>query len=274
MLSQGQYIKKIFESSQLSNAKISKYPLDTGYFNTEDQDYLKDNNEYRSLIGMLLYLATHTRPDISASVAILSQKVSKPTNTDMNEVKRVIRYLKSTENLKLMMSNALCEQNLTSFSDSNWAEEKAGRKSNSGYFCRLNGGAISWCCRKQDITALSSTEAEYIALSETCKETLWLKRLLKFFDLDSVDGTTIFTDSQSCMNMIKNDKFSNRTKHIDTRFHFTKDLVSSKSIKLNYVETENNVADLFTKPLGPTRIKYLRELIGLVEVSITIEGKC
>lgn len=127
LLSQAQYIKKIIESSNLCDAKTSKFPLDQGYFKIEDKNILPDNNEYRKLIGMLLYLSTNSRPDISASVAILSQKVSQPTQTDMNEAKRIVKYLKGSINLKLSLSNVLGEQKLTVFSDANWAEERESR---------------------------------------------------------------------------------------------------------------------------------------------------
>lgn len=199
---------------------------------------------------MLLYLTTHTRPDIAASISILSQKVSKPRQIDMTEVKRVIKYLKGTINERLMLSSALGESQLKSFSDANWTEDKETRKSNSGYFISLYDGAISWSCRKQEIIALSSTEAEYVALSETSKEVIWIQKLLKFFDFSNSEEALMFTDSQSSMKLIKNDKFSNRTKHIDTEYHFTRDLVLKGAIKLHYVATEDNIADMFTKPLA------------------------
>lgn len=211
-----------------------------------------------------IFQPTLVRIYLLHSVAILSQKVSQPTQTDMNEEKRIVKYLKGSTNLKLNLSNVLGEQELIIFSDTNWAEERENRKSNSGYFCSINGGAIAWCCRKQDIVYLSSTEAENVALSEACKETMWLKRLVKIFDLNYPCGIKGFTDSQSCIKMTKNDKFINRTKHIDTKFHFTKDLVSKGEIKLQYVEAENNIADMFTKPLGSVKIAHLRKLAGFV----------
>lgn len=267
IMSQNSYIQKIIDEAGLTDAKVSKYPMDKGYYKIKDNILLPDNKEYRKLVGMLLYLTNHTRPDIAASVSILSQKVSNPNQTDMNEVKRVVRYLKGTMKLKLKLSSALGEQQLHSYSDANWAEDRKTGKSNSGYYCSFNGGAISWSCRLQDIVALSSTEAEYVALSETCKETIWLKKLLSFFDVNISSEILVLTDSQSCMKMIKNDKFSNRTKHIGAKYHFTRELVSIREIKLRYVETDNNVADLFTKPLGSVKIKQLREQASMIDVS-------
>lgn len=113
---------------------------------------------------------------------------------------------------------------------------------------------------------MSSTEAEYVALSETCKETIWLKRLLQFFDVKFEMPIIIWTDSQSCMNMITNERFSNRTKHIDVKFHYSKEMVvARKEITLKYIETANNIADLFTKPLTSVRIRHLIKLAGMRE---------
>jgi Reverse transcriptase (RNA-dependent DNA polymerase) len=163
------YIDKIVSEVGLTDAKESSFPVDVGYYKL-DGEPLDSNDEYRKLIGMLLFKATHTRPDIAASIAILSQKITRPRNMDMNEVKRVIRYLKGTKDLKLRPSIDEQEEFIHAYSDANWAEDKVDRKSNSGYFCSLFGGAISWKCRKQDVVSLSSTEAEFIALSETCKK--------------------------------------------------------------------------------------------------------
>jgi hypothetical protein len=114
-----------------------------------------------------------------------------------------------------------------------------------------------WSCRKQSVTALSSAEAEYVALSETCKEVLW-----HYFGIKSSGSIRVLTvlDSQSAMAIVENDRFSHRTKHIDTKFHFIKSSVGDKIIKLEYEPTATNVADLLTKPLGGNKIAQLREL--------------
>jgi hypothetical protein len=211
----------------------------------------------------LLYLSTNSRPDIAASVSILSQRVQNPRDVDLNEVKRVIRYLKGTQELKLHLSSSNMSSELHAFSDSDWAESREDRKSHSGLYCFVNGGAIMWSCRKQSVTALSSAEAEYVALSETSKEVLWLRRIAEHFEIKSTGPTRVLTDSQSAMAMVENDRFSHRTKHIDTKFHFVKSLVEEKVIKLEYEPTASNVADLLTKPLGGNKIAQLRELAGL-----------
>lgn len=268
--SQKRYIHQIVEAAGLVDARESKYPLAEGYFKLDhnSKSSVEQHKLYRKLIGMLLYLANHSRPDISASVSILSQHVNSPSQTDMNELKRIIRYLKKTKDLELKLNDmSLSDHKLECFSDANWAEDRETRKSNTGYFFKLNGGAISWCCRKQNLVTLSSTEAEYVALAETCKEAIWIQHIVNFFEPYNETCLTINTDSQSCIKMVQNDKFSNNTKHIDTRLHFIKDLVRQKKVQLKYVPTTDNIADLFTKPLGPTRIEYLRKLACLTNVT-------
>lgn len=264
LISQQSYINKVIESNNMSDSKSSEYPLDVGYNKVECDDKLSDKRIYQKVIGQLLYISTNTRPDIAASVSILSQKLSDPTRNDLNEAKRVIRYLKGTSKLKLMLSS-LKEENheLFGYADANWAECKIDRKSNSGQIFMLNGGIISWACRKQVSVSLSSTEAEYVALSEACQELIWIKKLCKDFKVDMTDAVTINVDNQSCIKLAENQKFSNRTKHIDTRFHFIRELKEKSEIKLVYCRTEENVADLLTKALNGNRIKYLREAAKL-----------
>lgn len=238
-ISQTSYIDSVIEEAGLKNAKVSKFPLDVGYFKIEEtatQEQLKpleNNNEYRKLIGMILYLVVNTRPDIAASISILSKRVEKPRAIDLCELKRVIRYLKGTRELKLQLNDPRNDSGkLIAFSDANWAEDRTDRKSTSGHYCSLNGGTISWFSRKQGIISLSSCEAEYVALTETCKEITWIKEVLKSFDITITEPVTVYTDSQSCMAIIKNKKQGNRTKHIDIKYHYVKDQVESNKVKL------------------------------------------
>lgn len=181
LISQPAYIDSIIKEAGLVDAKVSKFPLDTGYHKQEGKA-LPTNDEYRKMVGMLLYLTANTRPDISAS-----------------------------------------------------------------------------------IVALSLAESEYVALTETNKEVTWLKEVAKGFNIDSTEPTTILTDSQSCIAMIKNQRFSNRSKHIDTRFLYIRDQVKLKRIQLEYVQTDKNTADLMTKPLGTIKMRRHREAAGLID---------
>jgi Reverse transcriptase (RNA-dependent DNA polymerase) len=258
MLPQPNYIDKIVACAKLTEAKDSKYPVDTGYYKLTGK-LLSSNEEYRKLIGMLLYLTTNTRPDIAATVSILSQKITQPRDVDLKKVKRVVRYLKGTRDLTLQLSDKNERDPMFALTDANWAEDRVDRKSNSGFYCSINGGAISWSCRKQSVVALSSAESEFYALSETVKEMIWLKRIATCFDINVPHSLNIYTDSQSVISMLQNQNFSHRTKHIDTKHFFVKEMVSSGEIKLIYTKTEDNIADMMTKPLGSIKLKKHRE---------------
>lgn len=275
-ISQPDYIAKIIDTAKLTEGKISKFPMDTGYHKLEGKE-LPTNELYRKVVGMLLYLSTNSRPDIAASVAILSQRVKNPRDVDMNEVKRVVRYLKGTQHEKLRLSSRNCKEILFAYSDADWAENKVDRKSHSGFYCSMNGGTIGWSCKKQDLVALSSAEAEYVALSEASKELIWTTRIAKHFGVKLPAPISVYTDSQSAMAMITNQKFSHRTKHIDTKYHFVKDIIGKGVIELKYHPTATNVADMMTKPLGGNKILELRRLAGLDEGELhncTIEEEC
>lgn len=255
LMSQTSYIDNIIESAGLKDAKVSQFPLDPGYEKLQDNKILSDVKIYQRMIGQLLYVAGNTRPDISTSVSILSQKLIQPSETDLNEVKRIIRYLNGTKNLKLKVSD--CNQNskLNGYSDASWGECRIDRKSNSGYIFQLNGGTVSWCCRKQKTVALSSTEAEYIAMAEACQEVIWLRRLCNEFGIQNNDATELRVDNQSCMKMVDNQKFSNRTKHIDIKYHFIQNIKEEGIVNLKYCESEKNVADVLTKPLNSIKLE-------------------
>lgn len=266
-ISQTPYITKIAKEFQLNDAKGSKYPLDPGYFKLEDTNFLDSNTIFRKLIGMLLYISTNTRPDISVAVNILAQRVTKPRELDITEVKRIVKYLLATKNHVLRLGEPNSTIPLIAFSDANWGESRIDRKSISGVICKVFGGTVSWSSRKQSMVSLSTTESEYYALAETVKETLWLIELLKDLKVEICSSPIINVDSQPCIKMISNEKFSQRTKHIDVRFHFVKNALDENRIKLSYCPTDVNIADMMTKPLAGIKIKSLRELANVIDIT-------
>lgn len=264
-LSQSKYIKKIVKEFGLEMAKESNVPMQVSYGKSkESQVALLSNKEYQKLLGSLLYVSVNTRPDIAASISILAQKVSAPTQEDWNELKRVVKYLKGTADMKL----ALAKQNhkgdqLYGYSDANFAGE-SDRKSNSGHTFLVNGAAVCWSSRKQNLVALSTCESEFIALSEACRAATWLRRLLGDFRQNSSKATTIFEDNQSCLKLIEEEeRLSDRSKHIDTRFHFVKDYVKKGIVQCIYCPTEKMLADVLTKPISASKIISFRSELGL-----------
>ncbi|XP_046145531.1 secreted RxLR effector protein 161-like [Osmia bicornis bicornis] len=224
---------------------------------------MPENTKYQQLIGALLYLTVNTRPDIAESVGILSQHNKQPTTADWTEAKRVARYLKGTMSHELKLGQRNAKKELIGFADADWAQDTIDRKSHSGYLFQFCGASLSWGCRKQTNVTLSSTEAEYVALAEATQEGLWIHRLLKDFAEETQEKIIIYEDNQSCLNLVYNNKFSNRTKHIDTKFHFMKDLKEQGIVDYRYCPTDQMPADMLTKPLGRVKLKYMSEKCGL-----------
>lgn len=191
--------------------------------------------------------------------------MNSPTELDWVEAKRIVRYLKGTKDLKLVLGTFESEEKniLLGYSDANWAEDATDRKSNSGYLFKFNGGTISWACRKQSCVALSSAEAEYIALAEICQEVVWLRSLLEDFNEKQMQPTIIYEDNQSYIKLVYKEKYSKRTKHISTKYNYVKNLSDTDITRYMYCPTEIMVADILTKPLQQVKLKDLRQRSGL-----------
>jgi transposase InsO family protein len=262
-ISQRDYIEKVLKVTQMENAKVSHYPMNPHYHRTElDGTPLESNVNYRKLIGMLLYLAVNSRPDIAAAVGILCQKVSGPTNIDENEARRVIRYLSATKSFRLKLGSKDANDELCAYTDADWAECRVDRKSNTGMVCLLKGSPVLWKSKKQTIVAASTAEAEFVALSSTAQEVIWIRRVVESFGITQKHPVKIFSDNQAAIAMVTQPKFGAKTKHIDTKFHHVKDCASEGRIQLVYVPTDDNTADILTKPLGEKKMKQFCKSLG------------
>ncbi|XP_071650008.1 uncharacterized protein [Temnothorax longispinosus] len=158
-------------------------------------DMMESNKNYQERIGELLYIGVNARPDILAPVCILSQHTTDPTIVDWTETKQILKYLKGTMQFQLKLGN-IEERNtgLVAYSNADWAQGRSDRKSISRFLVQLHGSTIAWGCRKQTCVALSTTEAEYVALVETCKELLWIHQILEDFDENITKPTTVLED--------------------------------------------------------------------------------
>ena len=188
----------------MTEAKNSDIPLNVGYFKTSNDGDLKVNsNLFRKAIGSLLYVSNNSRPDISAAVSILSRKITNPNQSDWTEVKRMIKYLKGTKNLKLYLFNPKKLSTFSGYSDADWGNNSNERKSTSGCIVTINGAPIAWFSRKQNCTALSSTEAEMIALVECCKEITYLNKVSLDFNFIPEHTPTFYEDNQSVLKLLE-----------------------------------------------------------------------
>ena len=261
LLDQSFYIQTIAARFGQADAKPSRIPMDPGYpkLQQKEEEPLPRKDDYQSLVGALLYVAVNTRPDIAIAASILGRKVSNPTQADWTEAKRTVRYLNSTADLKMELDEP---GPLEAYVDADWAGDHQDRKSNSGFIFRL-GGPVSWCARKQQCVTLSSTEAEYVALSEACRELLWLLKLMEDVGEKPTKSIIVREDNQSCIAMLQAGGGSRKTKHIDTRYNFVRDLMINNRIEVVYCPTELMTADALTKPLSRVRLEGCRRDMGI-----------
>ncbi|XP_075162979.1 uncharacterized protein LOC142235602 [Haematobia irritans] len=247
----------------MNTSKTSKIPLDVGYIknSVENSEIMDSNDLYRRAIGSVLFLSNNTRPDITVATSILSRKVSCPTKSDWNEVKRLLRYLTGSKNLKLCLN---CSNfNLVGFADADFAGEISGRKSTSGYVFQLGGATISYSSRKQKIVTLSSTEAEFVSLADAAQELIWLRMLFQDIKID-VKDISIKEDNQCCLKLLDAEKINPRTKHIDVKYYFVRELKQTKEIQFEYCPTDEMLVDMLTKPLQRVKLNKFKTMIGLI----------
>ena len=260
-LSQTHYIDALLEKFGLANANPVSTPMDANVkldcIAEEQGDEGQGEKDekiihgYATLIGSLMYLALGTRPDIAFAVNKLAQFTQNPRPIHWTAVKRIFCYLKYTRTHKLTFGgdNDILNTDFNIFCDADWASDASDRKSISGYVVTMAGGAVSWSSKKQTSVVLSTAEAEYIAATHVAKQVLWQLSLFTELDFDIPTTSTIFTDNQAAISISHHPEFHSRTKHIDIAHHFLRDLIAEGTLNTVYVNTRENLADLFTKGL-------------------------
>ena len=262
-MGQTAYTERLLAKMGMNDCNQVKTPADPGnHLVKADEDEPAPNQQlYRSAVGSLMYLATSTRPDISFAVGTLARFSSKPNKSHWIALKRVLRYLKGTAGYGITFRGDGSGE-CTCFSDADWARNKDDRRSTSGYLFKIAGGPVTWRSKRQDTVALSTAEAEYLALSSTTQEVMWMRRLNSELGNSQQGPTIIQEDNQSAISMSKNPQFHGRAKHIDIRHHFIREQVHNGVIELKYCPTQEMLADMFTKGLAQERFCLLRDKIG------------
>lgn len=260
-MSQKRYTEEILKRFGMSDCKPVQTPADKNV-NLVKSNYNTVNEfPYRQLVGSLIYLNA-TRPDISWIVSKLSQFLDNPSPSHVTAAKRVLRYLKGTLEYSLMFSPT--DGELTGFCDADWAGDCDDRRSTTGYIFTLgtaNSAPISWKSRKQSTVALSSTEAEYMSLSDATKEMIFLRSFCQSLDMKQPATNTIFCDNQSAISLSEGNPVSHaRTKHIDIRHHFIRE---QTQISYQYINTADNPADCLTKPLASPNHRSAIDKLGI-----------
>lgn len=229
---------------------------------------VRDVNTYRQMVGSLMYASYSTRPDITHATNMVARHMSNPTDDSIIMVKRIYRYLAGARSHGLLYKTSTHTQHqggvvLSGYCDADWGGDLADRKSTTGYCTFINDNLISWQSKKQTTVALSSTEAEYMAICDITKEIMWMQMILSELHMKVITPTIIYVDNQSAIKISENDIAHERTKHIDIKHYFVKDAIEKKIIQLKWISTEHQLADIFTKALPSPSFTSLRDrLIG------------
>lgn len=261
-ITQTEYTKSVLRMYNMQNCKN----VDTPYLCDNKKDMVEEEGmekikfPYREAVGSLLYLSTRSRPDIAYAVGIASRNMENPKKKHVLALKRILKYLSGTLGEGLFYKFGENVQ-LTAYSDADYAGDIKTRRSTSGYVIFFGEGPISWASRKQPIVALSSTEAEFIAAADCCKETMFLKSLLLDIGIDI--PVTCKVDNQSAIKLVKTGIFNKRSKHIDVRYHYIHELYCDGKFKIDYCSTLLQTADVFTKPLS--KIKFTEHKFKIIK---------
>ncbi|KAM0037798.1 putative RNA-directed DNA polymerase [Helianthus debilis subsp. tardiflorus] len=274
VLSQRKYILDILHRAGLADCKPVTSPMSTSHvFLPDDSPLLDDPSRYRQTVGALQY-ATLTRPDIAFAVNKVCQFMHAPTENHWAGVKRILRYLKGTAHFGLLFchntgsrlqafSDSHWATNLRAFSDSDWAGCPLDRQSTGGYAIYLGSNLISWSARKQRTVSQSSTESEYKAIADTVAELIWLKSLLHELGLVS-KAPTLWCDNLGATYLSANPVFHARTKHVEVDYHFVREQVIQEKLNVKFISTDDQIADVFTKPLSSQRFEFLMSKLQVV----------
>lgn len=266
-ISQELQVNKVLKQFDMINCKSRDTPSEIAKLTqvdcpTTEVEIMKMKQlPYESLVGNVLYLSICTRPDISYSVNRVSRFMKNPGKDHWIACKRILRYLKSTPQLGLQYQN---DQNdnvieLIGYCDADWAGDIDDRKSTTGFVIKINNCVVHWGSKKQDTVSLSSAEAEYMSICSTVTELKWFTSLLKELQVLTNPTPILYCDNQSAIAISENDKFHNRTKHIDIRHHYIRDMIKSNQVSLEWIESGKQQADILTKGLNTRVFNQLRK---------------
>lgn len=260
IINQTEYIKLILKKFNMDQCKPVTVPIEPNFIYSGDYDS-KYEAKCRSLIGALLYVSLCSRPDIMVSVSILARYQHIANECLWIALKRVLRYLQGTINLSLEFPGDNQAVDIEAYADADWAGDVATRKSTSGFVIKLFGCLILWQSRRQSSVSLSTAEAEYISASEACSELIWTLNIIDELGIQVTKPVTLHEDNQAAIKMAAGQ--SKRCKHIDIRYHFIRSKIEEKIIQLKYVDSNNQLADIFTKPLHYPKLMNIRTRLGI-----------
>jgi len=272
-LSSHLYVAELLAEWNMGQCKTAAVPLPISPPKNLSTDSKPDEEikpKYQRLVGCLLYLSIATRPDIAFASMWLGQYASKPTRSHFLLTKHVLRYLAGSSLLVLSFGSPSSlspklngHLRVLGCADADWASDSMDRRSISGYCFFFNNGLISWSSVKQRAVALSSTEAEYYALTHALKEGIWIRLFCSLLNFSFTIPFPLFLDNQAALSLSSSETVSARSKHIDIKHHFIRSHIKDGTFSVNWIDTLDMPADIFTKPLSPFLFNKHRQALGL-----------
>ncbi|GKA51441.1 retrovirus-related pol polyprotein from transposon TNT 1-94 [Tanacetum coccineum] len=259
-ISQSQYAIELLKKHGLDECVSMSTPMATERLDADLQGTPTDQTTYRRMIGGLMYL-TASRPDIAFATFVCARYQARPTVKHLKEVKRIFRYLRQSYNMGLWYPKDSGFE-LIAYLDADHAGCKDDCKSTSGGLQFLGGKLVSWSSKKQDCTALSTAEAEYVSLSACYAQVIWMRTQMLDYGY-KYNRIPMYCDSKSTIAISCNLVQHSKIKHIDIWYHFSKEHVLKGIVEIYFVGTEYQLADLFTKTLPKDRFEYLVHRIGM-----------
>ncbi|PRQ45106.1 putative RNA-directed DNA polymerase [Rosa chinensis] len=250
-MGQRKYALEVLKRFGMEESNAVLNPIVPGVKVGKDKAGVKiDETYFKQIVGSLMYI-TATRPDLMFVVSLISRYMARPTQLQLQIAKRALRYLKGTVDYGICYKKG-GNKKLVGFTDSDYAGDLEDRKSTFGYVFMLSGGAVAWSSKKQPIVTLSTTEAEFVAAAACACQAVWMRRILDKLSHSQDSCTTVMCDNSSTIKLSKNPVMHGRSKHIDVRFHFLRDLTRDGVIELVHCGTSDQAADLLTNKAAQT----------------------
>ena len=281
-LSQQPFTDRLVEFAGLKTSKPAPTPLPLSHClyekteePTDDEVDEMRNVPFRSVLGSLLYLATRSRPDISTAVSMLAKFQDKPTPRLWKTMKHVVRYLKGTSDYGLLLPKTGGDVRLEVWSDADWARDISTRRSRTGGLLVINSSPVSWTSRLQVAVALSTAEAEFIALAETVRNAAWVREVLSELGHRQTKPTNVYQDNLGTISWTEEVQGLRNVKHVGIKYHYVREMVVNKAVEVIYTPSEKNCSDSFTKVLIGTTFQIHRGHLGVCKViRPDSEGAC
>lgn len=266
VLSQRKYALDLLRETGMSACQPVDTPVEEGLKLYVESDQVPvDKARYQRLVGRLLYLS-HTRPDLTYALSIVSQFMHNPGEQHMNAVIRILRYLKSAPGKGVLFTKNTNHQNIEAYTDADWAGNLGDRRSTSGYFTFLGGNLVTWKSKKQNVVARSSAEAEFRGLANVLCETLWLRLLLHDLGYLSEQPIQLFCDSKAACDIAHNPVQHDRTKHVEVDRFFIKEKLDGRIVELPKIRSEDQLADILTKAVSSRVFLKFLDKLGMWDI--------